>query len=164
MADSEREGKGLPRSDDPGGEAGGDPASAVGPRGPTAGGAYRPRVLVVDDQDLIRQTLAHGMAHSGAEVVGCATAEEALDALATRFFDLCFLDLRLPGMDGLEAMAEIRRRSPRTQIALMTASYLGDQEGPIRQAADYFLAKPFDLNEAREIAGQVLGLPWPSRP
>jgi CheY-like chemotaxis protein len=117
-------------------------------------------VLVVDDEALLRHSLTHSMTQKGAEVAHFASAEEALEAVAKRFFDLCFLDLNLPGMDGLEAIGEIRRLSPKTQIALMTASCLEGEEGVcVQRAADYFLAKPFDLHQAHRIAEEVWGAP-----
>jgi len=115
------------------------------------------RVLLVDDEVLIRYTLAHTLRRDGVEIVAVSSAEEALRALETQAFDLCFLDVRLPGMGGLEAFRVIRRRRPQTRIVLMSGHAcaghdLGEEDRPLQ-----FLEKPFDLGLVRDLAESVLG-------
>lgn len=112
------------------------------------------RVLLVDDEFLIRYSLAQVLQQDGVVVREAASAEEALEAIADAFYDLCFLDIKLPGMNGLEALQAIRRQCPDTKVVLMSAHCPPDQEQVAR--AEGFLEKPFDLDRVREIAERAL--------
>jgi len=120
-------------------------------------GTRHPAVLVLDDEPLIRYSLAHIAAQLGATVRDVGSAEEAVAAAADECFALCFLDVRLPGMSGLEAMATLRRISPNTRIALVTGSHLaGPEAARTHRLADYSLPKPFRLDEVRAIVEDAL--------
>ena len=117
----------------------------------------RPGVIVVDDEFLIRYTVCQTVIEVGADALDYSNAEEALEAISREFFALCFLDLRLPGMSGLEALKSIRNLSPKTRVVLMTGSMLNNkEEASVRRSADYFLPKPFSLLEVRGIAQDAL--------
>lgn len=115
-------------------------------------------ILIVDDEELIRICLKRVLDKTSAVVRCAASAEEALAAFEKSPFDLCFLDVRLPGMDGLQCLLEIRRRFPDTRVAIVTASHLDEEESAlVARSADYLLPKPFDLSLIRSIADEVLG-------
>ena len=104
------------------------------------------RVLIVDDEPLIRDGLSRLFKNS-AEVMTVATAEEALDEIEKYNFDLCFLDFKLPGMTGLEAMKIINRRAPKTKVAIMSGSFLDEAlKEKIDDHAYAFIEKPFDIS------------------
>ena len=90
------------------------------------------RVLLVEDNETYRETLAFLLGgRDGIEIVGrVATGAEAVRAGAERGADVAVIDLRLPDMDGLEAAAAIRGRSPATAIVFLSAS-----AGPEEQRA-----------------------------
>ena len=68
-------------------------------------------------------------------------------------YDLCFLDVILPGMTGLEAMKIINERSPHTKVAIMSGSSLYEAiKGQIEELAFAFIEKPFGLSHIREVA------------
>lgn len=118
------------------------------------------RVLVVDDEDLIVYSLSHTLRDEGLLVSGVGSAEEALGRIEAGVYDLCFLDLQLPGINGLSALRCIKALRPETKVVLMTASVLGqDDTSLIADLADGFLAKPFDLGQARSLARRILGSP-----
>jgi DNA-binding NtrC family response regulator len=106
------------------------------------------RILIVDDEPLIRQTLAEYLDQEGFAVTCCGTAEEALAAAGTERFDVALLDVQLPGMDGIELLERLLKVSPETFVLSMTA--YGTVETAIaafqRGAHDY-LMKPILLDE-----------------
>ena len=105
------------------------------------------RVLVVDDEPLILMSISRFL-KSIALVKTVSTAEEALDAIKEQHYDLCFLDVILPGMTGLDAMKIINELSPNTKVAIMTGTLLN--EAMKKQVDDYaytFIEKPFALSD-----------------
>ena len=113
------------------------------------------RVLVVDDEPLIRDGLCRFL-DKDSFVMTVDSAEEALEEIRTQHYDLCFLDVILPGMNGVEAMKIIKELSPSTKVALMSGGYLcEDMKRQIAEGALEFIEKPFDLSRIREIANRV---------
>lgn len=103
------------------------------------------QVLVVDDEETICVSLAAWLTKEGFHVETAGSGREALDLLAARFFDLYLLDIKMPGMDGLELMAEIKEKQPNASIIMITAhgSIQTAVESMKLGAMDY-LCKPFD--------------------
>jgi two-component system nitrogen regulation response regulator GlnG len=115
------------------------------------------RVLIADDEDSLRWVLDKGLRQAGYEVTALKDAESALRAFEAEPFDLVFLDVRMPGMDGLTALGRLRELSADAHVIVMTAH--GTMETAIqamqRGAYDY-LAKPFDLDEVVLLAERAL--------
>jgi DNA-binding response OmpR family regulator len=100
-------------------------------------------ILLVDDEEAIRQSVGEILRLEGYEVVPVASGEEALAALPTHNFDLVLLDLKMPGIDGIEVLHEINRLSPDTKVILLTAH--GSMESAIealRSSVHDYLLKP----------------------
>ena len=113
------------------------------------------RVLIIDDEPIIRFVLSM-IFKKNAEVKTVASAEEAIAELRSQFYDLCFLDIVLPGMNGLEAMKIISEISPKTKVAIMTGSSLDETMKMIIDDLAYeFIEKPFELSRIREIASSI---------
>src|SRR6266436_9015263 len=72
-------------------------------------------ILIVDDEKLIQSTLRGVLEDEGYRVTSAGTGEEALARLIDDAPDLVFLDIWMPGMDGLEALAEMKHRRPETR-------------------------------------------------
>ena len=66
------------------------------------------RILIADDEDSLRWVLEKSLRHAGHEVTTAKDGESALRAFETEPYDLVFLDVRMPGMDGLTALAKLR--------------------------------------------------------
>jgi two-component system, NtrC family, nitrogen regulation response regulator GlnG len=115
------------------------------------------RILIADDEDSLRWVLEKGLRQAGYDVSAAKDGESALRAFEAEPFDLVFLDIRMPGMDGLTALAKLRELRPDAHVIVMTAH--GTMETAIqamqRGAYDY-LAKPFDLDEVVLLAERAL--------
>lgn len=111
-------------------------------------------VLVVDDEEAVRWTLAEIVQALGHNVHTADGGRAALEALETCEFDVVFTDLSMPEMDGWEVARAVRRRSPRTRIAVVTG-YGRDAERTRGDApADMVIGKPFDFTEVEEVLSQ----------
>jgi DNA-binding NtrC family response regulator len=117
----------------------------TGPGGPIPrGDGEAARILVIDDEEIIQEVLSDILGREGYDLTFAPDAETGLAVLAEREFDLVVLDLMLPGMSGLEALAEVRRLDP-DQVVIMLTAY-GSVETAVqamRQGAHDYLAKPF---------------------
>jgi two-component system response regulator HydG len=105
------------------------------------------RVLVVDDDPALVQTLAEGLHDRGYDAVGVASSSEAVARLAESF-DALVTDLRMPGVDGLGLLAVSRRDAPERPVIVMTAHGAVDSAiESIRRGAYHYLTKPFKVEE-----------------
>jgi len=115
------------------------------------------RVLIADDEDGLRWVLEKGLRQAGYEVTAVRDGDEALRVFSDAPFDLVFLDIRMPGTDGLTVLAKLRALAGDAHVIVMTAH--GTMETAIqamqRGAYDY-LAKPFDLDEVLLLAERAL--------
>jgi two-component system response regulator AtoC len=107
------------------------------------------RVLIVDDDDSLRESLQLVLSAEGFEVVAAPDGATALGRIDDASFDVILCDVRMPGMDGLELLPTLTRRLPGTTVILMSAYGTDDLalEALKRGAYDY-LAKPFRPAEA----------------
>jgi two-component system response regulator GlrR len=111
----------------------------------------RARVLVVDDEVQLCQLLEMRLTHHGYAVVSVHTARDALDRVTRESFDVVVLDLRLPDGEGLDVLAELKRRTPDLPVLMLTAH--GTIEAAVeamRRGAYGFLTKPFHDHDLLE--------------
>jgi len=115
------------------------------------------RILIADDEDGLRWVLEKGFRGAGYQVTAVKDGTAALRESEAQPFDLILLDIRMPGLDGLTLLGQIREKHPEAQVVIMTAH--GTVETAIqamqRGAYDY-LAKPFDLDEALLLTERAL--------
>lgn len=111
------------------------------------------RVLVVDDEPAARAELQHLLGRIAG--VGrpdlCETAAEAIDAIGTGRYDVVFLDIRMPGMSGLEALPVIRERSPDLAVVFVTAFDEHALQAFELAASDYLLKPVSELRLRRSL-------------
>ena len=115
------------------------------------------RCLVVDDEPRLRQVTAHLMRNDGFEVLEAANGEEAITVLESIPVTLVLSDIRMPRMDGIELLRQIRARWPEVAVVMVTA--IADVDVAVSclaiGAMDY-LMKPFHLEEVRARVAQAL--------
>lgn len=106
------------------------------------------KILLVDDEEAIRNTLVLNLDLEGYEVVSCEDGQQAWERFSSSHFDLIILDIMMPGINGLELCKKIRRENRPVMILFLSARNLGSErvEG-LRAGADDYLAKPFVLDE-----------------
>jgi len=115
------------------------------------GQEYKLQILVVDDNPLILMSVSRFLKKI-ALVKTVSTAEEAIDAIKEQHYDLCFLDVMLPGMTGLDAMRIITELSPNTKVAIMTATLLNEaMKQQVDDNAYTFIEKPFGLSDIESV-------------
>jgi DNA-binding response OmpR family regulator len=106
------------------------------------------RLLLVEDNERFAALLKQGLTAAGFVVDVLGTAEDASEALRTGRFEIIVLDLGLPDRDGLEILAELRRRADATPVLILTArGGLQDRVTGLQRGADDYLVKPFALEE-----------------
>ena len=114
-------------------------------------------VLVVDDEKNIRLTFSETMTQMGFDTRTASNGEEALTKMQGAEFDLVLLDLRMPGMDGIEVLRRIRERYPKVRVIMITAH--GTVESAVeamKLGAVDFIQKPCTPDEIRGLVGKVM--------
>ena len=115
------------------------------------------RIIVVDDEDSIRRRCVRLLSNQGYEVVGASDSQGALKLVQSDHFDLMLVDIRMPGMDGLELMQRIKARHPALETVVMTAYASVDTAvKAIKLGAYDYLAKPFDTEELIHLIGNLV--------
>ena len=108
----------------------------------------KPEVLIVDDERSITDLLSEDLAREGYHCVEVLTGEDALEKLSMNKFDIALLDLKLPGISGMDVLREAILTHPETPIIVVTGS--GDIQTAVEAmkigAADY-ITKPFELEK-----------------
>jgi two-component system response regulator MprA len=106
------------------------------------------RILVVDDEPAVRESLASSLAFEDYEVVTATDGQSALDALDRIRPDLAILDVLMPRMDGLTTCRRLRARGDTLPVLMLTArDTIGDRVTGLDAGADDYLVKPFELDE-----------------
>jgi DNA-binding NtrC family response regulator len=117
-----------------------------------------PRVLVVDDEALIRWSISETLSDAGCTVLEAGDGECALRVLAaaTPPVDVVVLDYRLPDSDSLDLLATIRRLSPASQVIMITAYGAPDvTSGALALGVVRVMSKPFEMGEIADAVRQA---------
>ena len=115
------------------------------------------KILVVDDEAFFLHGLGKALQNASTEVTVVGTGKAALQEIAATPYQLCFLDICLPDIDGVEILKQIKEISPRTKVIMMTAGVTTTaMQATIEKDAYMFLTKPFDLLQVRMLTKSVL--------
>ena len=112
-------------------------------------------ILVVDDEEPIRMLIQEELIDEGYNVLTANNARDALKMVQEEALDLVILDIRMPGMDGLEALPRILGLKEGLPVILHTA-YATYQESFMSWAADAYVVKSMDLTELKDKIKELL--------
>ncbi len=114
-------------------------------------------ILVVDDEKVVRESLTNWFTEEGYEVDCAADAPEALRRLAGRRYDLLLVDIRMPGMDGMELQRRLREQDEEAAVIIMTGyASVETAVAALKQGAFDYVTKPFDPDEFSAVVRNAL--------
>ncbi len=117
----------------------------------------RTRILIVDDELILRESLAAWLERDGHEVTAVAGGEEAIELIKREGFDIVFLDIKLEGMDGLDVLREIRKIDPEVKVLMITAyGSISTAVEAMKLGASDYLLKPFEPEELSMLIEKIL--------
>ena len=115
------------------------------------------KILIVDDDEGLIHFLHRFFAKQGYDVRSCSNGQTALDLIAGEPFDLILLDYKMPGLNGLDTLREVRRAQVKTPVIIMTAYGTTDTAIEAMKLGAYdYLPKPFDRQELQHISADAL--------
>jgi DNA-binding NtrC family response regulator len=116
-------------------------------------------ILLIDDEAIALANLSHVLERAGHRVTACLDGTEGLVALAREPFDLVLTDLKMPKVDGMEVLRQVREKHPDVPVVVITGhATLDSAVEAMKAGAFHYLAKPFRLAEAREVVKSALEL------
>jgi two-component system, NtrC family, response regulator AtoC len=115
------------------------------------------RVAVIDDELIVRTRLQKALAKEGYNTEVYGSGEDFLSSQESRQFDLVFLDIKLPGISGIEVLKEVKSRFSETEVILITGyASIDSVIEATRLGAFHYVAKPLKLDEIRHLAARAL--------
>src|SRR6188508_1900639 len=115
------------------------------------------KILVVDDQEMMRDSLAANLVREGHEVIAAGDGAAAVARLQGQRFDLLISDLKMPRMTGIELLAEAKRLRPEMPVILMTAfATVSTAVEAMKLGAYDYIQKPFDGDEIKLLVDRTL--------
>ncbi|WP_243367545.1 response regulator [Fundidesulfovibrio soli] len=114
------------------------------------------RILVVDDERDYNETIVKRLRRRGFEAETALSGPEALELLSAKSFDVALLDIMMPGMDGIEVLRELKKRTPEVEVILLTG-HASVESGVLGMSigANSYLLKPVDFDELLAAIGQA---------
>jgi DNA-binding response OmpR family regulator len=107
-----------------------------------------PSVLIVDDEDGFRSVLVRRLQNRGIQAFGAGRGEDALDFLLTRNVDVVLLDIKMPGMSGVEVLRKMREQGCKAEVIILSGHVLLDTAVEIMDfGVNDYLLKPCDTEE-----------------
>jgi DNA-binding NtrC family response regulator len=114
-------------------------------------------LLVVEDEEAFRTLLENRLARKGYRVKTVTCGEEAVDAARSHPFDLALVDIRLPGVNGIQVLQALRELRPAPEVLMMTGHATVETAiEAMRQGAYHYLTKPLDLKELEVVLAKAL--------
>jgi len=115
------------------------------------------RILVIDDEESIRKSLAAVLEEKGYLVDTAENGKEAIEKSKTRHYNLALIDIRLPDMDGVQLLTAIKETIPKTVKIIITGyPSLENAIEAVNKGADAYIIKPFDMNKLLDMIKEHL--------
>lgn len=114
-------------------------------------------IIVVDDEEAVRELLARALRKRGYEVATAANGWEALGKVSQEQYDVMFLDISMPEISGLEVLSRMTKDHPDTVVVMLTAVMsMSAESEAMRRAAFAYVKKPCRVTEIAEVAEKAL--------
>ncbi len=117
------------------------------------------KILIVDDEEIIRETLNDFIDFMGYHATGVDNGLDGLKAVETSEYDLAFVDIKMPGMDGIDFLHHLRKTKLTGSLPVFIMTGHGSDEirdQAITAGASGFLCKPFGLTEIQRITDKII--------
>jgi len=115
-------------------------------------------IMIIDDEEMIRHALSYALSLGGHHVITASDGKEALTLFKNGTYDIAFVDLKMPGMDGWELASAIKQIAPETMVVLMTGWSVQLDDANLKERhIDAVIAKPFELSEISELLASAMG-------
>lgn len=117
----------------------------------------RANILIVDDEQVVRLSHLRSLATADFEATAVGSGSEALSLMECHPYDVIFLDLRMPGLDGIAVLKAIKQRWPECEVVIITGyPTLDTAKEAVQRGAYHYLVKPVSPNDVIEAASQAL--------
>lgn len=114
------------------------------------------RILVLDDEPIVCKRLHPALEKLGYEVRTFTNSLEAMDHIQENEYEIIITDLKMKGLDGMRFLQEAKKRSPRTEVIVITGfATLETAKESFQKGVFDFIAKPFKLSEIQEVVGRA---------
>ncbi|HCJ66364.1 MAG TPA: response regulator, partial [Elusimicrobia bacterium] len=114
------------------------------------------KVLVIDDEKIIRVFFGRLLSAQGVEVTEAENGYRGVELVKEKSFDICFLDVKMPGMDGLETYRQIRKINPEIPVVMMTGYAVEETlEQAKKEGVRDSIYKPFDITQVNTILSDI---------
>jgi DNA-binding NtrC family response regulator len=121
-------------------------------------------ILIVDDEEIVRESLATWLREDGYQAETAPDGPTALGMMGQRAYAVMLVDLKMPGMDGLRVLTEARRQQPDAAVILITAyATVETAVQAMKQGATDYLMKPFDPEAVSRMVGRIMKEQTPRR-
>lgn len=115
------------------------------------------RILVVDDEKVIREFLRDFLSDQGYETDLATDGKEALDKIKRLNYDLVITDIKMPNADGIEVLKKVKRKNSNTEVIIITGYPSLDTEAECKNfGAAGYIVKPFQINQIKLLVGRAL--------
>ena len=113
-------------------------------------------ILIVDDEEKIRHALSYALTLGGHHVITASDGQEALALIQSGLYDVAFVDLKMPGMDGWAISSAIKQLNPDTMVVLMTGWSIRPDDKRLKENhIDAIITKPFELSQINDMVTAV---------
>jgi DNA-binding NtrC family response regulator len=117
----------------------------------------QPRILIVDDEQIVRESLANWLKEENYQVEAAENGPVALEKIKQAPFQVVLLDLKMPGMDGIQVLTELKKDFPDIEVIIMTAyGSVNTAVEAIKAGAYDYIVKPFDPEEVALLIKKIL--------